>query len=128
MANFSDDPEKFDSDAVKARMKESAYEYFQLIARNNGKAIGTVGVRPSFDPMDEVLWFEISNLIVEPKCQNQGYGGQILQATEEFCRAKGAGMVRLGVMVGEARLTKYYEQRGYSVKAKILCKTVKGAR
>ena len=124
LAGFASSAAEFDSAAVKARLKDNRFSYTQLIARLNGEAIGTVGVRPSFDPMDQDLWFEISNLIVSPDHRKSGLGSEILAAAEKYCKDKGAGMVRLGVMKDEDGLKNYYLKRQYSEKAKLLCKSL----
>jgi ribosomal protein S18 acetylase RimI-like enzyme len=77
--------------------------------RESGAIIGTVWL----EPVDEDAWY-LGLFTIEPALQKQHLGRALLCAAEDFAKARGARLMRMGVLNVRDALIAWYERRGYS--------------
>jgi GNAT superfamily N-acetyltransferase len=74
----------------------------------SGVLLGTVWI----EPKDSETWY-FGLLTVRPDMQARGIGRKILQAAENFVRARGDRRIRMTVLSVRDTLIAWYERRGY---------------
>lgn len=87
-----------------------------FVVRRNGEIVG--GIAGSVAPQwfsDELLGFEYS-FFVEPGARNSGAAVKLLLAFKNWCAARGAKKVRIGITTGiQEELTgKFYRRMGFN--------------
>jgi len=94
-------------------------EGITLVAELSGEIVGFIDVRldRSPDPMHrEILYCHIVEIAVSSRRQNQGIGGQLLQAAEDWGRRQGAEFASLEYLAANTRASEFYQRRmGYRV-------------
>jgi ribosomal protein S18 acetylase RimI-like enzyme len=64
------------------------------------------------EPADNSTWY-LGSLAIDPRKQNGGLGRTMLQAAEEWARARGAERMRMSVTNVREALIAWYLRRGY---------------
>jgi GNAT superfamily N-acetyltransferase len=75
---------------------------------NDGALLGSVWL----DPRKDGVWY-MGLLAVRPERQGQQLGRQMLEASEEEARRRGARRIRISVVNVRQKLAAWYERRGY---------------
>jgi ribosomal protein S18 acetylase RimI-like enzyme len=70
--------------------------------------IGTVWL----EPVDEYAWY-LGLFTIDPALQKKHLGRALLSAAEDFAKAHGARLMRMGVLNVREALIAWYERRGY---------------
>jgi len=78
-----------------------------LVARQNGKVIGYVGIWVILDEG------HITNLAVHPDFRRRGVGERLMRAIMDYARSKGAKRITLEVRVSNLGAQKLYEKLGF---------------
>ncbi len=121
------DPERYSPPAVEtisARYREgrqhppdAAGGGITLVAELSGEIVGFIdaGLAQSPDPMHrEIIYCHIAEIAVSSRHQNQGIGGRLIQAAEEWGRRQGAEFASLEFHTANVRAGSFYRQRmGY---------------
>jgi ribosomal protein S18 acetylase RimI-like enzyme len=130
------DPERYwvpEVEAISARYREGRQhppeaggEVITLVAELSGEIVGFVDARldRSPDPMHrEITYCHIVEIAVSRRRQNQGIGGRLLEAAEDWGRRQGAEFASLEFLATNARAGEFYQRRmGYHVAAMIAIK------
>jgi ribosomal protein S18 acetylase RimI-like enzyme len=130
------DPERYVSPTV-----ESVYAHYEqkqqsvrdsisgsatLVAELNGEVVGFVDLRleHSPDPMHRrIIYCHVAEIAVKSDFRGQGLGQRLLQAGEDWGRARGAHFASLEFHAANLRAGRFYQQRmGYSVASMIAIK------
>ncbi len=82
-----------------------------LLVAEAGGVVGTVRVELGERPHGPVG--EIRRLVVSRDWRGRGVGARLMAAAEELARARGAGDMRLTVLVGNDEARGFYVRRGY---------------
>jgi GNAT superfamily N-acetyltransferase len=123
------DSERYSAPAVKtisARYREgrqhpadAGEEAITLVAERSGEIVGFVDARleQSPDPMHrEIIYCHVAEIAVSSRHQNQGIGGRLLQAVEDWGRRQGAEFASLEYHIANSRASMFYQRRrGYCV-------------
>ncbi|WP_218134892.1 GNAT family N-acetyltransferase [Amycolatopsis xylanica] len=80
-----------------------------LLARNNGKIAGCVGVRVVTPGLAE-----LTKMFVQPHSRREGGGSQLLAAAEDAARALGATTIRLDTRSDLTEARAMYARHGYT--------------
>ena len=116
------DPERYllpPFETVSARYRERAAGGggITLVAELSGEIVGFVdaGLDRSHDLMRrEILYCHIAEIAVSSRHQNQGIGGRLLQAAEDWGRGQGAEFASLEYHTANIRAGSFYQERmGY---------------
>jgi ribosomal protein S18 acetylase RimI-like enzyme len=121
------DPERYSAPAVEiisARYREgrqhpphAAGNSITLVAELGGEIVGFIDARleESPDPMHrEMIYCHIAELAVSYRHQNQGMGGRLLRAAEDWGGRRGAEFASLEYHTANIRANSFYQQRmGY---------------
>jgi GNAT superfamily N-acetyltransferase len=121
------DPERYSAPAFKtisARYREgrqhpphAAEDGITLVAELSGEIAGFIDARleESPDPMHrEMTYCHIAEFAVRHRHQNQGIGGGLLRAAEEWGRRRGAEFASLEYHSANIRASSFYQRRmGY---------------
>jgi GNAT superfamily N-acetyltransferase len=75
---------------------------------NDGALLGSVWL----EPKNNGVWY-MGLLAVQPEQQGRQLGRQMLDASEEEARRRGAKRMRISVVNVRQKLTAWYERRGY---------------
>ena len=113
-------------ETISARYREgrqhapdAGEEGITLVAELSGEIVGFIDVRldRSSDPMHrEILYCHVVEIAVSRRRQNQGIGGQLLQAAEDWGRRQGAEFASLEYLAANTRASEFYQRRmGYCV-------------
>jgi ribosomal protein S18 acetylase RimI-like enzyme len=130
------DPERYATPAIEtisARYRErcqppldAGIEGITLVAELNGEIVGFIDARleESEDAMHrEMIYCHIAEIAVNSQYQNQGVGGRLLRAAEDWGRRRGAEFTSLEYHVANTRAGVFYQQRmGYRPAAIIAIK------
>lgn len=130
------DPERYWVPAVEgisARYREGRQhppeaggEAVTLVAELSGAIVGFADARldRSPDPMHrEITYCHIVEIAVSRRHQNQGIGGRLLEAAEDWGRRQGAEFASLEYLAANTLASVFYERRmGYHVAAMIAIK------
>ena len=124
------DPERYSVPAagtISARYREGrqhpadAGDGITLVAELSGEIVGFVDARleQSADAMHrKMIYCEVAEIAVSGRYQNQGIGGRLLRAAEDWGRRQGAEFASLEYHAANARAAAFYRRRmGYSVAA-----------
>jgi ribosomal protein S18 acetylase RimI-like enzyme len=88
-----------------------------LVAELSGEIVAFIDARleSSLDAMHrEMIYCHIAEIAVSSRHQNQGIGGRLLQAAEDWGRRQGAEFASLEYHAGNTRASLFYQQRmGY---------------
>jgi GNAT superfamily N-acetyltransferase len=111
------------TDAILARYREGRQhppdidgQAITLVAEVDGEIVGFLDVQldHSPDPMHrEITYCHVIELAVSNRHQNQGIGGRLLRAAEDWGRAQGADFASLEYLVANGRAGAFYERSGY---------------
>lgn len=90
-----------------------------FVAVSNGNIVGTLTVQtsnpdspcPEFAQPDTA---HIQQFAVEPGCQGQGIGSQLLARAEEWAIEQGCSKLALDTAEPASHLLKFYDHRGYT--------------
>jgi GNAT superfamily N-acetyltransferase len=121
------DPERYSipaAEMIAARYREgrqhpphAAASAITLVAELSGEIVGFVDARleQSPDPMHrELTYCHIVEIAVSYRRQNQGIGGRLLRAAEDWGRGQGAELASLEYLTANVRAGSFYLQRmGY---------------
>ena len=66
------------------------------------------------EPVENGVWY-LGLLAVPPRNQKEGLGRRLLEAAEQWARARGATEIRMTVVHVRAALIEWYKRRGYSL-------------
>lgn len=130
------DPDRYSVPAVEAILAryrqgrqhrpDPGAECITLVAELGGEIVGFIDARleQSPDPMHrEMIYCHVAELAVSVPHQNQGAGGRLMQAAEDWGRRQGAEFASLEYHVANIRASEFYQRRmGYSVAASIAIK------
>ncbi len=122
------DPERYSvpaAETVSARYREgrqhppgAAGETITLVAELTGEIVGFIDARldRSLDPMHrEIIYCHVAEIAVCGEYQNQGIGGRLLRAAEDWGRGQGAEFASLEYHSANTRASMFYQRRmGYS--------------
>src|SRR5690242_11138220 len=90
-----------------------------LVAELSGEIVGFIDVRldRSPDPMHRaILYCHVAEIAVSRRHQQQGIGGQLLQAAEDWGRRQAAEFASLEYLAANTRASEFYQRRmGYRV-------------
>ena len=125
------DPERYFSPAVEvvsARYREGRQhpspedgEAITFVAELGNEIVGFVDARlqRSLDAMHrEMIYCHIAEIAVYARYQNQGIGGRLLRAAEDWGHAQGATFASLEYHAANTRAASFYQQSmGYRVAA-----------
>lgn len=91
---------------------------FVRIAEHAGSAVGWAVAWPELDDMYVVAaerrFVYISELYVEESLRGKGAGRALICACEDWARAHGFRIVKIGVLEGNKRSAAIYERAGYA--------------
>ena len=121
------DPERYAPPAVEtisARYREGRQhppgacgEVITLVAELSGEIVGFIDARleQSPDPMHrEMIYCHVAEIAVRSRHRNQGIGGLLLRAAEDWGRQQGAEFASLEYHAANIRASSFYQQRmGY---------------
>jgi ribosomal protein S18 acetylase RimI-like enzyme len=130
------DPERYSVPAVEtisARYREgrqhpphAAGDGITLVAELSGEIVGFIDARleQSPDPMHrEMVYCHIAEIAVSHQHQNQGIGGRLLRAAEDWGRRQGAEFASLEYHSANICASSFYQQRmGYRLASTIAIK------
>jgi GNAT superfamily N-acetyltransferase len=130
------DPERYAVpaiEAISARYREgrqhpphAAARAITLVAEVSGEIVGFVDARleQSPDPMHrEMTYCHIVEIAVTYRRRNQGIGGRLLRAAEDWGRGQGAEFASLEYLAANVRAGSFYQQRmGYRLASMIAIK------
>ncbi len=121
------DPERYSAPAletISARYREGRQHLpecgqgITLVAEVNGEIVGFIdaGLQQSPDLMHrEIIYCHVAEIAVSGRHQNQGIGGLLLQAAEDWGRKMGAAFASLEFHTENKRAGQFYQKRmGYS--------------
>jgi len=125
------DPERYSTPAVEtisARYREGrqhppqgGVEILTLVAEVSGEIVGFIDARlqPSPDPMHrERVYCQIAEIAVRSGHRDQGIGGRLLRAAEDWGRRFGAEFALLEYHAANKRASLFYQERmGYRLAA-----------
>jgi ribosomal protein S18 acetylase RimI-like enzyme len=125
------DPERYSAPAVEtisARYREgrqhlpdTGAKCITLVAELGGEILGFIDARleQSPDPMHrEMTYCHVAEIAVNGRHQNQGIGGRLLRAAEDWGRRQGATFASLEYHAANTRASVFYQRRmGYGVAA-----------
>ncbi len=98
---------------------EADGESVTLVAELDGEIVGFIDVRLDRSPdlmHREILYCHVAEIAVSRGRQNQGIGGQLLQAAEDWGRRQGAEFASLEYLAANTRASEFYQQRmGYRI-------------
>jgi ribosomal protein S18 acetylase RimI-like enzyme len=123
------DPERYSApafDTISARYRKGQQhpphatgDGITLVAELSGEIVGFIDARleESPDPMHlEMIYCHIAEFAVSHRHQNQGIGGRLLRAAEEWGRRRGAEFASLEYHTANIRASSFYQQcMGYRV-------------
>jgi ribosomal protein S18 acetylase RimI-like enzyme len=121
------DPERYSAptfDTISGRYREGkqhpphvAGDVITLVVERRGEIVGFIDARleQSSDPMHrEMIYCHIAEFAVSHRHQNQGIGGRLLRAAEEWGRRRGAEFASLEYHTANIRASSFYQRRmGY---------------
>ena len=94
-------------------------ESITLVAELSDEIVGFIDARldRSPDPMHrEILYCHVAEIAVSSRYQNQGIGGQLLRAAEDWGRRQGAEFASLEYLAVNTHASEFYQRRmGYRV-------------
>jgi GNAT superfamily N-acetyltransferase len=125
--HFSFDPERYSVPAVEAiaalyregrqPSSDGAGGGITLVAEHSGEVVGFIDIRleESHDLMHQrFTYYHIAEIAVSKRLQNQGVGGRLIQAAEEWGRGHGAEFASLEYNTANTRAGSFYQERmGY---------------
>jgi len=79
-----------------------------LVWKLSDKVVGCVWV----EPMDADTWY-LGSLAIDPQVQNRKLGRHLLNAAEQWCKAREARSIYITVLEARDTLIAWYERRGY---------------
>lgn len=123
------DPERYwvpAVEAISARYREgrqhpqdAGAESITLVAELSGEIVGFIDARleRSADAMHrEMIYCHVAEIAVSSRRQNQGIGGRLLQAVEDWGRRQGAEFASLEYHAANTRAGEFYQRNmGYRV-------------
>jgi ribosomal protein S18 acetylase RimI-like enzyme len=123
------DPERYSTPAVQtisARYREgqqhpahAGRKVVTLVAVLSGEIVGFIDARleQSPDPMHrEIVYCHIAEIAVRSEHRDQGIGGRLLRAVEDWGRRLGAEFASLEYHAANTRASSFYQERmGYHV-------------
>ena len=90
-----------------------AYNYNQFIAESGDTLVGTVSIKPIYDPLEPGLVYEINHLIVKPEFRRMGIGSALLEKCHSYARGNQAIGVRLLSYSNDEKAQAFYSEKGY---------------
>ena len=100
--------------SARLRLIEGHDDHAALVAEHEGAVVGWIYV--SYVVSLEVGAFcEIRGLVVTERMRGGGVGARLVEAAEEWARAKGVRKIRVRSNVVRERTHRFYERLGYSV-------------
>ena len=113
-------------EAISARYREgrqhlpdAAAEGITLVAELSGEIVGFIDARLERSPdamHREIIYCHVAEIGVSGRHQNQGIGGRLLRAAEDWGRRQGAEFACLEYHVANTRASAFYQQHmGYRV-------------
>jgi GNAT superfamily N-acetyltransferase len=123
------DPERYSVPAVEtiaARYREgrqhpqdAGAESITLVAELSGEIVGFIDARLDRSPdamHREIIYCHVVEIAVSGRHQNQGVGGRLLQAAEDWGRGQGAEFALLEYHAANTRAREFYQMHmGYRV-------------
>ena len=101
----------------RQHLPHAGREGITLVAELSGGIVGFIDARieQSLDTMHrEMLYCHIAEIAVSCRYQNQGIGGRLLRAAEDWGRGQGAEFASLEYHAANTRASLFYQQRmGY---------------
>ncbi|HET7873624.1 MAG TPA: GNAT family N-acetyltransferase [Terriglobales bacterium] len=90
-----------------------------FVADLSGEIVGFIDARLDRSPdamHREMIYCHVAEIVVSSRRQNQGVGGHLLQAAEDWGRRQGAEFALLEYHAANTRASEFYQQRmGYRV-------------
>ena len=90
-----------------------------LVAELTGEIVGFIDARLEQSPdamQREIIYCHVAEIAVSGRHRNQGIGGQLLRATEDWGRRRGAEFASLEYHAENTRASEFYQRRmGYRV-------------
>jgi len=121
------DPERYWVPAVEtisARYREerqltdAGADSITLVAELTGEIVGFIDARlqRSEDAMHRAMVYcHVVEIAVSSRHQNQGIGGRLLRAAEDWGRQQGASFASLEYLAANTRASLFYQRMGYRV-------------
>lgn len=113
-----EDPEAYGrltEDLSFSNFQMAAQTGFRLLAAQleNGTVVGTIGIRPFWDPLSVGVGYEINDFIVDPQWRGSIIAGKLFKFAEEVVRTLGGAWIRGMVSSEKQKAKRWYERRGY---------------
>lgn len=123
------DPERYLTPAVEAisaryregrqHLPDAGADGITLVAELSGEIVGFIDARLERSPdamHREIIYCHVAEIAVSGRHQNQGIGGRLLRAAEDWGRRQGAEFACLEYHAANTRASAFYQQRmGYCV-------------
>ena len=120
------DPERYSVPAIETitaryRHPPDAFQAVILVAEFSSEIVGFIEAQLERSPdlmHRDIIYCHVSEIAVRSNHQNQGIGGQLLRAVEDWGRSQGADFASLEYHAANTRADAFYQQRmGYSAAA-----------
>jgi ribosomal protein S18 acetylase RimI-like enzyme len=88
-----------------------------LVAEHDGRVVGFICVLAGFDSKDMIeadsKYAFVTDLVVTSGMRGHGVGQKLLQEAETYSRLRGARVIRLNVIAGNASARDFYSKAGF---------------
>ena len=103
-------------DELKQRIQEilAHPDYHWLVARDNGKVIGMIGLQICMNFRSLKRYGKIAVMAVDSKHRNRGIGRKLVNKAEEWFLGKGVKSIIVTSANDRSRAHDFYEKTGYS--------------
>jgi ribosomal protein S18 acetylase RimI-like enzyme len=91
-----------------------AYGYNQFIAETGEALVGSISIKPVYDPLEAGLVYEINHLIVARDYRRMGIGSALLEKCHSYARSNRAIGVRLLSYKHDEKAQAFYREKGYT--------------
>jgi len=100
--------QRTDAERLREQLAATAGAVMLTLRDDDGTLLGSVWLEPRGD----AVWY-LGMFTVRPDLQARGLGRALLDASEQFARARGARRMRISVIQLREPLIAWYERRGF---------------
>lgn len=113
-------------DVSFSNFEKAAQTGFRLLTAQteDGVIVGTIGIRPFWDPLSIGMGFEINDLILTPSLRGKGTGRNLLSHAEDIVAAAGGTWARVLTSPEESETLRWYQSQGYALSCHSLLKDI----